>query len=1269
MASSASSFHDDVLKASFHWLSQQLSEEAHGTSITLLQSPTEAEQWKHDLLHQLTTPPSIYCAVVDVITSNTLDDHQCSFQYVFKVLARKGVFLDECDDMIVTETTLANFSPFNILAHQTLINAIMKLYITASIAIPSVICEIRRIASFTPSKELPTSSNEALLLWIRKICSCNITKFKKESSLHTLPAYFTSSDVIEVVKDGQSLAQLLLYYFPNNVKWSDFHWSLSQLSEDKSLHNLTVVNTMVSLNTPVKCHIDPHLMLLNDHVVSNTTTITALQFNVLVFLSTLFVYVKQSYLLTSESSKKPSSESFNSRVSPGNILSKRKEIQKGVLSASKPPSRYLARRNSSDVLMHALSDSSLCQNHGSLSSTPSSVSLIDYNKRSNVEKPNNGYSDLTGDSGSKYIKQQITASSENLKMAQFESHTSLRLKRPPSGRMPKECFEDNATKLATHGSAHTSYLTSVSSTTSINSDSETAQCFNQKEDKSMEKFENSLLVNHSRNLSNDHQFQPTAIIADPSSYQWLLKTLALHGVTLETDPGCRDKEQDSIQEATLAMNKRCHTADGLRSEGTQKLPHVYRVNSANESLQVSRIARLNIKHVPNSTPSLYQDDSTKAAEVSSGEVVNSAHEQDNFNHTSDEVTPESISDSTFVKPATQQNLQSREYSGNNLESSNIVVAQTANTVDIPGSDNGACDDAAIADKTYSLSSESCSDVADIDQVTDSDATQLQTVQLDVFPEEEMEKPESQPARTSDDNMQLVAMACYETVMEMVKCDDSLPLDSDKVKSHDSSGVEKLQQSKPVSLDIFLEEETRIPQPKLSRPQDADANMQHVAMVCYETVMEMVRSDDILSSFMSDSQHDGNNISAHPPLLEKQHLHNQQKDSQDGHVAVHHSDVVNIMSSHDGDVTKQVDHPSNVQPSSQAKQHSEGGDNVELLLSDDDTVDSLQQVVVTDVRSNTDGGLLQAMPRSQVAVTENMTPSDKYDATVVVNKKPPQGSSYQPKDSVSASPFSVFIDISDSKDKEQQLRVLESRRQKIKMHLMERDRARTKKKDRATHKQDLGDSQSLQTARMDSVQRTVLKDAGNKNSQPLVTTSEEGHVLHFTLGAHPTLPSPDVPNIVNIASSTIPTIATTSQPVAVPYSGPQCYVQPSIKSNKKIISNAISHICLAGAVNTDARQKVIQILDNSPANNFLVLFRDQIGCKFRGIYICDDEKVLKIYGAGPKVVTNSMISRVFKYNSGTREFHQIPSARISKAIDAFTLHHYIWELAKSKKQNL
>ena len=82
--------------------------------------------------------------------------------------------------------------------------------------------------------------------------------------------------------------------------------------------------------------------------------------------------------------------------------------------------------------------------------------------------------------------------------------------------------------------------------------------------------------------------------------------------------------------------------------------------------------------------------------------------------------------------------------------------------------------------------------------------------------------------------------------------------------------------------------------------------------------------------------------------------------------------------------------------------------------------------------------------------------------------------------------------------------------------------------------------SLQAARMDSVQRIVPEDTGNKSSQCSVTTSEDGHVLHFTLGTHPTLPSPDVPNIVNIASSTIPTIVATSQPVAIPYSG-KCYI--------------------------------------------------------------------------------------------------------------------------------
>lgn len=41
-------------------------------------------------------------------------------------------------------------------------------------------------------------------------------------------------------------------------------------------------------------------------------------------------------------------------------------------------------------------------------------------------------------------------------------------------------------------------------------------------------------------------------------------------------------------------------------------------------------------------------------------------------------------------------------------------------------------------------------------------------------------------------------------------------------------------------------------------------------------------------------------------------------------------------------------------------------------------------------------------------------------------------------------------------------------------------------------------------------------------------------------------------------------------------GPPCYVQPPVKSNKKIICNALSYTCLAGVVNNKARQEVVGV---------------------------------------------------------------------------------------------
>ena len=66
---------------------------------------------------QLTAPPVIYCAVVNSCLSITSErENVCNFQYLFRTLARKGVFLDDCDDMIITETVLSTQHPFNMVS-------------------------------------------------------------------------------------------------------------------------------------------------------------------------------------------------------------------------------------------------------------------------------------------------------------------------------------------------------------------------------------------------------------------------------------------------------------------------------------------------------------------------------------------------------------------------------------------------------------------------------------------------------------------------------------------------------------------------------------------------------------------------------------------------------------------------------------------------------------------------------------------------------------------------------------------------------------------------------------------------------------------------------------------------------------------------------------------------------------------------------------------------------------------------------------------------
>ncbi|GAB0201733.1 calmodulin-regulated spectrin-associated protein 3 [Grus japonensis] len=130
----------------------------------------------------------------------------------------------------------------------------------------------------------------------------------------------------------------------------------------------------------------------------------------------------------------------------------------------------------------------------------------------------------------------------------------------------------------------------------------------------------------------------------------------------------------------------------------------------------------------------------------------------------------------------------------------------------------------------------------------------------------------------------------------------------------------------------------------------------------------------------------------------------------------------------------------------------------------------------------------------------------------------------------------------------------------------------------------------------------------------------------------------------------------SSPASVPeYTGPRLYKEPSAKSNKHIIHNALAHCCLAGRVNEPQKNRVLEEVEKSKANHFLILFREG-SCQFRALYTLggDPPELSRLAGAGPRTVPLPMVKGIFKYNSDRKRFTQIPAKTMSMSVDAFTI---------------
>uniref|UniRef100_A0A1I8J3K2 CKK domain-containing protein n=1 Tax=Macrostomum lignano TaxID=282301 RepID=A0A1I8J3K2_9PLAT len=117
-----------------------------------------------------------------------------------------------------------------------------------------------------------------------------------------------------------------------------------------------------------------------------------------------------------------------------------------------------------------------------------------------------------------------------------------------------------------------------------------------------------------------------------------------------------------------------------------------------------------------------------------------------------------------------------------------------------------------------------------------------------------------------------------------------------------------------------------------------------------------------------------------------------------------------------------------------------------------------------------------------------------------------------------------------------------------------------------------------------------------------------------------------------------------------------FVQPTEKSNRAVIHNAISHCCLAGPVNAPAKTAVIAELAASQSLHFMLLFRDA-KCHYLGLYSYDQEgdRLLSLAGRGPAEIRHDMVASFYKYNSGGKRFTEIRStSHLSPAIDAVVL---------------
>ncbi|EAR87059.1 microtubule-binding calmodulin-regulated spectrin-associated protein (macronuclear) [Tetrahymena thermophila SB210] len=113
------------------------------------------------------------------------------------------------------------------------------------------------------------------------------------------------------------------------------------------------------------------------------------------------------------------------------------------------------------------------------------------------------------------------------------------------------------------------------------------------------------------------------------------------------------------------------------------------------------------------------------------------------------------------------------------------------------------------------------------------------------------------------------------------------------------------------------------------------------------------------------------------------------------------------------------------------------------------------------------------------------------------------------------------------------------------------------------------------------------------------------------------------------------------------------------SNKQLISQAITKVCLAGPTNSKEREIALKKIKDSQQEHFIVLFKGINGRQdFKALYSMDSNtnEVKKIFGlnTAPTQIDLASVQAFYRYDSGSKEFKEILVKAFSNQVDAVLL---------------